>query len=408
MCDKDLPKPPDSGPGASTPVNEPVVACVAKVIPKLVSIAFLDGTDALEVASGTQLVNLMCDAKFVDGVHAKNIDRLGNKPRLKVRFDLPGSSSFKVKCLPGGGNAAYTPTEKARTPQFTYEDQERSYSTEADGTKILDDFFLAAVGKDTYTFEAVDDQGTKARTGAITTHRLIHYVQIKMTGLTAAASSLGTLGGEFAKHQLTLQAWPTVEMEHMPNIGASDSNTFKEKARLAYSSSKGPEKEPYTMAIGYTDHLAVKNPNQKLIKSAVKVGPGESAVTSPILGVGLNNPTLSEKHLWKTLVPGEGWFVSAIFLKEGGAPNADEVPIAQDQCAAVASGDIADKCTNVKIDVSGLPAGTGTLTLEVNWVDRMRGGMSFPGGSAARNSRAQCLLSEGSGTELARNFDSGA
>ena len=36
-------------------------------------------------------------------------------------------------------------------------------------------------------------------------------------------------------------------------------------------------------------------------------------------------------------------------------------------------------CDSVDIDVSRLPAETGTIELKVNWVDRMRGGISFRG-----------------------------
>jgi hypothetical protein len=35
----------------------------------------------------------------------------------------------------------------------------------------------------------------------------------------------------------------------------------------------------------------------------------------------------------------------------------------------------------VRIDVTGLAAGRGTITLKVNWVDRMRAGLSFSGGN---------------------------
>jgi hypothetical protein len=35
----------------------------------------------------------------------------------------------------------------------------------------------------------------------------------------------------------------------------------------------------------------------------------------------------------------------------------------------------------VKVDVTGLPAGKGTIKVKVNVVDRMRAGLSFPGGN---------------------------
>ena len=38
-------------------------------------------------------------------------------------------------------------------------------------------------------------------------------------------------------------------------------------------------------------------------------------------------------------------------------------------------------CNKVSIDVTGLATATGTITLEVHWVDRMRAGLSFSGGN---------------------------
>lgn len=366
--------------------DDPVQPCPAEQEdePKIISVAYLDGADDKEIAGGKQIVNLPRDAKWVDGVEAQNIDRLSHKPRIKVRFNKPGSHSFKVKYLPDGGNAVYSGAEKGRTSHFKYQDQQKSYSTDGDGTKILpiDDFFVAAAGKDKYKLEAEDDKGNKVQSGDLEIHRLIYYVEIKMKTLSAVATSLGTLEGEFAKHNIKLVALPSVEMDHMPNIGAGDDNTFKTKARTAYDTSQAPGKQPYVVAIAYTDHLAVKNPNQRVIKASVQVGPGKPAVDIPIAGPGLTNPAVKDRYLWNNLVPGEGWFVSAKFLRDGGTPGTDDVAIPEAQCTAVpASAAKPDMCKKVSVDVTGLPAGTGTITLEVHWVDRMRGGLSFPGGN---------------------------
>ena len=379
MTGKSKPTPPSTGSGAGQPCDSAVGKCPLADDAKIVSIAYLDGADDKEVAGGKQYVNFPRDAKWVDGTEIKNIDRLSHKPRIKVRFDKPGAHSFKVKFQPDGGNAAYTVTEKGRTDHFKYQDQQQSYTTDADGSKILpvDDFFVTAAGKDKYKLEGEDDKGNKAHSGDLEVHRLIYYVEIKMKTLTAVATSLGTLEGEFAKHNIKLKSLPSVEMDHMPNISTSDEDTFKTTARTAYGTSQAPGKEPYAVAIAYTDHLAVKNPNQKVIKSAVQVGPGKPAVAIPIAGPGLTNPAVKSRNLWKNLVPGEGWFVSAKFLKDGGTAGTDDVDIPEAKCTAAAG----DASSSVSVDVTGLPAGTGSITLEVNWVDRMRGGLSFPGGN---------------------------
>lgn len=85
---------------------------------------------------------------------------------------------------------------------------------------------------------------------------------------------------------------------------------------------------------------------------------------------------METRSLWKDLVPGEGWFVSCIYSPDSGGAD---IELDEADCTAVAAGGNASDCTSVSVDVSGLPAGTGTLTLTVHWVDRMRGGMSFSG-----------------------------
>ncbi len=387
MSKKD-PTSPSAGQADDKPCDSTVQTCPLKDKkkdePKIVSVAYLDGADDKEIAGGKHYVNFPRDAKWINNDEIKNIDRLSHKPRIKVRFNKPGSHSFKVKYIPNAGNAAYSGAEKGRTDHFKYQDQQKSYSTDGDGTKILpiDDFFVTAAGKDKYKLEAEDDKGNKVHSGELEIHRLIYYVEIKMKTLTSVAGSLGTLTGEFAKHNIKLKALPSVEMDHIPNIGAGDDDTFKTKARTAYDTSQAPGKQPYVAAIAYTDHLAVKNPNQKVIKAGVQVGPGKAAVEIPIAGPGLTNPAVKDRYLWKNLVPGEGWFVSAKFLKDGGTSGTDDVVIPEAKCTAVAASTAKpDMCKKVSIDVTGLAAGTGTITLEVHWVDRMRGGLSFPDGN---------------------------
>lgn len=348
--------------------------------PKIISVAYLDGADDKEIAGGKHYVNFPRDAKWVDGAEIKNIDRLSHKPRIKVRFNKPGSHGFKVKYIPNGGNAAYSAAEKGRTDHFKYQDQKKSYTTDGDGTKILpvDDFFVAAAGKDKYKLEAEDDKGNKVQSGELEIHRLIYYIEIKMKTLTLIASSLATFEGEYAKHNIKLVPLASVEMDYMANVSDSDEATFKTKARTAYAGSTAPAKEPYVIAIAYTGHQAEKNTNKRVVKAGVQVGPGKPAVSIPIRGTGVYDTRDTERYLWNNIVPGEDWFVSAKFLKDGGTAGTDDVVIAKDKCTPLpVSVSKPDMCKVVKIDVSGLPAATGTITLEVNWIDIMAGGTSY-------------------------------
>ena len=83
------------------------------------------------------------------------------------------------------------------------------------------------------------------------------------------------------------------------------------------------------------------------------------------------------KALWKNIIAGERWFVSCEFRPLG---KDSGTPIAERHCTPLPSG--ADLCDHVEIGadtINSLPAGTGTIVLKVNWVDRMRGGLSFGG-----------------------------
>jgi hypothetical protein len=364
------PPPKAAPPAAQTPkpAAKPGVA-------KLVSVEFLDGSDTAELkGTGQQFVNLPKDPKWVDNTNVKNLDRLSRRARVKVTFDQKGAHPFKLKLLPGPGNAAYSAGEKARNDNFKYQDQQKEYVTDGDGTKIIrQDFFVTAAGLDSYTVEGEDQHGNKQTSKPVQTQRLVWYQQLKMKNVKAA-SSLATFESEFAKHGIRLVSLGDKEMDHMPNISTGDSETFKTKARTAYTASSAARKEPYVVAIAYTDHLAVKDSGQVVVKSDVEVGPGKPAVEIPITKDG------NAKYLWKDIVPGEGWFVSAGYLSN--EAGAKEVAIPEAKCTAVPlRASAPSMCNKVKIDVTGLPAGKGTITLKVNWVNRMRGGLEFPGGN---------------------------
>lgn len=360
-CNKDKDKPPE------------------EELPVIASIAWLDGADDKETAAGDQWVNLPREAKWVDADHGvANIDRLSLKPRFRVTFSKPGSHAFKVTPAADNDNAAYSNAEKGRNAKFKWMDQAKDYTTDGDGTKIVaSDFFTTCAGEDKFKLVAEDKNNSPTvETGWLRTRRLAYLVPIKMTGM-AAVADLGTLRGEYAKHGIEIVELPAAEIDRMSNISTADENTFKTRCKTAFDGSQGKAKSPYSVAIAFTEHLAVKNPNQDLELAGVAVGPDEAAVEVPVMARGLRaGDRLRARRLWKDLVAGEGWFVSASFVPDGGgAPR--NIPEAS--CTALPEG--ASSCRQVRVDVTGLPAGAGTIKLKVHVVDRMRGGLSFPGGN---------------------------
>lgn len=373
--------------------NNKAGAVIAKCPAKIVAVEFLDADDNTELAAtGKQFVNFPRDEKWVDGTHVLNIDRLSQKTRVKVRFDQPGSHHFKIKYEPDSSNVTYSASEKSRNNNFNFQESEKQYTTEADGTKIIStDFFVTAAGKDKYKLTAEDDHGNVVTSHTIETHRLVYYQEIKMKGMTSAASNLSKFKSEFAKHNITLISLGSVEMEHMPNIGTpgpfeklidflsptSDIAIFKDRARTAYNNSSASVKEPYVVAIAYTDHLAVKEANRRITKTGIEVGPGQTDIVIPIIDGSGNR-----EYLWKNIVPNEDWFVSISFT-----PDSSWLPdflssqnIPKANCTAISTTN-PDKCNRVKIKVSDITKEKvkGTIVLTVNVVNRMRGGLSFAG-----------------------------
>jgi type VI secretion system secreted protein VgrG len=143
--------------------------------------------------------------------------------------------------------------------------------------------------------------------------------------------------------------------------------------QAAYDKSEGKAKDPYCIAIAYTDHLAVKDVNKRIPKNGVIVG-GNTPVNILIE----DDNTNQRYALWNNIVTGEDWFVECFFLKDGGDVTTDKRTITKDKCTLVQrQGASIGYYDSVNIDVSNLPAETGTIILKVNWVNRMRAGISL-------------------------------
>lgn len=353
---------------------------VEEVDPVIVSVQILDGGDKkVLTADRRQYVNLPRDAKWVDATNGpKTEDRLDIKVRVLVTFSKPGAHSFKLRVLPDSTNVAYTGGEKGRNPKFKYQDQEKSYTTEADGTKIvpLDDVFLDVAGKHIFSFEGEDGKGNKVQSDTIEVVRFFYLQELKMTG-ASCAGSIATLVAEYNGNGIVVSPLASVSMTRVENVSdtAADNTAFETAARTAYAGSTAPGKQPYVVAVAYSDHLAVKDAAQTVTKTGIVVGP-----TAPNTKVKINivDATGGNRYLWKNIVTGEGWFVSASYTAD--AAGSTPVAIEEAKCTAVpVSTAVPDMCRQVEIDVSGLTDGTGTITLVVNWVNRMRGGVSKGG-----------------------------
>ncbi|MCH9680711.1 MAG: hypothetical protein K0V04_04685 [Deltaproteobacteria bacterium] len=370
----------------------------AKADPTLVSARILDGSDTKVLAADRrQFVNLPRDAKWVDAAAGpKNIDRLHIKMRVLITFDRAGAHNFKLKLVPDSTNVVYTGAEKGRNPLFKFQDQEKSYTTEGDGTKIvpLDDFFLDVAGGHLFTFEAEDDFGNKVQSTEVEVSRLFYFQELKMTG-SPCATTVSPLVSEFSSNFMVIHPLPSVPMTRIENVSrsAADNAALKSAARTAYAGSTAPSKEPYAVAVAYTDHLAVMTAGHVVTKANIIVG--SHATINPV-PIPIVNAAGRNKYLWKGIVTGEKWFVSAVYQSDPVVPPSPvpavpgapppvavappPVPMTEADFTPVPdSPRYPDRCKSVEVDVSKLPRGRGTITLTVNIVDMMRGGLAYPG-----------------------------
>ena len=132
---------------------------------KLIQVELLDGAeDKFLPKNGSQFVNLDRDNKWVDHESITSLGRLGYKPKIYVKFDLPGVSEFTLKAIPDGSNVAYTDDEKTRNSLFEFLEEEKTYQTESSGELVISDAFLSVGGKSTFHFEVKDTQGTTLQT----------------------------------------------------------------------------------------------------------------------------------------------------------------------------------------------------------------------------------------------------
>ena len=348
--------------------------------PALIQSVDILGANNNTVVSGQeeQFVNLPATAAFVDNTNILHQNQLTKNLKVKVKFDKPGVHHFKIKMVPDASNCVYSATEIARNSNFKHQDQELSMTTDANGEKIIagNHLFVSAAGADKFKVSASDAQANSVvSAGEVLNKRMFYLVEAKMQGLTSIASNLNIAEAEYEKHGIDFTILPAVNIPHMPNIGnRADKSQFKNSVISAYSTSQGPSKGKFGITVAYTDHLAVKATNKRVPKYNV-TGGSASPINMPI-----EDSNHKSKSLWNNIVPGEDWFVSCYFLKNGGNPSTDKIIIPKSKCTPIQKvGAATDNCNYVDIDVSWLPVETGTVYLYVNWVGRMRGGLAFGG-----------------------------
>lgn len=95
-----------------------------------------------------------------DGDEVFRADRMGNAPRILVRFTEKKKFKFKIELTPAASNLNYYDTEIPRNPKFKQElsDPAKIYETNDSGYLIVEDLTLNAAGGNSFTItvEATD------------------------------------------------------------------------------------------------------------------------------------------------------------------------------------------------------------------------------------------------------------
>ncbi len=348
--------------------------------PLIETIDFLEGDDLCALGA-VQYVNLLRDGKWIDGDKITSIDRLGRYPRFKVAFNQPGTHRFHVVLEPSAGNVQYSGDEKKRNSDFNYLDTSKTYTTNGDGTLIVDDFYVEAAGGQRYRLRALDDYGGQAQSSELETRRRIFLVPIPMTGV-AALTSFRDIKTEYANHGIDLVVLPKVEIPHQEVVDPTSFSSYKTALQNAFASSDGPMYAPLALAWGITDHVAEKI-SLPLTKTSV-------AITSSSQSVWLPSP---QHPLWIDMQSGDDWFISGEwqYQDSAGTSHTDTIakasvtPITMAQYFNNQGKPISDLPPGISpnachgILVTNLAPGTGTIEVNVNAVDQFCGGLSLDG-----------------------------
>jgi hypothetical protein len=188
-----------------------------------------------------------------------------------------------------------------------------------------------------------------------------------------AAPNLADAEAEFRNHRIELVSLGNQEIDFRAVIrlasGARtpDETAFFNAIRPVVEASPAALMVPKVLIIAFVNYAVGKK--RLTLRRNVTAGPSSAPVTIPVRET-LPGGVTRNHALWRNLVPGEGWLVSARFQPASGAA----VNI-RDRCSAVGG----DPSLQVRVRTAGLPAGAGTIRLVVDVEDGFRNGRTYSG-----------------------------
>lgn len=328
-----------------------------------------------------QYVNLeRADERWNDGNALTTTERQTRRPRIHVEFNRPGAHRFTITVKADAGNIAYSSRERGRRASYQEPHANpRSYVTDADGTRIVDDIDLPAAGRNVYLFEVRDERGQLIKTERVETARRL-YIQEVMCMSARPANHLADVTpvtAEFALHGIDMIQLPRLQFRGRSAVDAADNvdaqQAIMDAVRRVYATSPGKQREPYTLVVCHVDRLAAPGTSGDM-RLPVPAGPGGRVMTVPIVN---DDRTLAS--LWYEFDDSDDWLVHARYLYTDASGAERSIPIPRHLMTPLreSSGAV----FSVKVDltqISSTPL-NGVLNIQFNTVAASYAGLAITG-----------------------------
>ena len=361
--------------GTNLPGDTPAPSGSGRVVPGVSTYR------ARQDGARLQYVNLDQVAdRWNDGSALTTTERQSNRPRIHVEFNRPGQHRFTITVKPDPANIPYSARERGRRASYQEpHSNPRSYVTNADGSRIVDDITLPAAGLNLYLFEVRDERGQLIKTERVETVRRL-YIQEVMCMSPRPAGHLADVTpvtAEFALHGIDMIQLPRVQFRGRSAVNAADDadaqHAIMQAVRQAYTPSAGKQREPYTLVVCHVDRLVAPGVSGDM-RLPVPAGPGGRVMTVPIV-----NDDRSQSPLWYEFDQGDDWLVHARYLYRDASGAERSLPIPRHLITPIR--DESGGVWSVSVDltqVSPTPL-TGMLNIQFNTVAASYAGLAITG-----------------------------
>ncbi|MDF3852369.1 type VI secretion system tip protein TssI/VgrG [Achromobacter denitrificans] len=328
-----------------------------------------------------QYVNLeRVDERWNDGNALTTTERQTNRPRIHVEFNRPGSHRFTITVKADPGNIAYSSRERGRRPSYQEPHANpRSYVTNADGTRIVDDIALPAAGRNVYLFEVRDERGQLIKTERVETARRLYIQEVICMSARPAGhlADVTPVAAEFALHGIDMIQLPRLTFRGRSAVDAADNvdaqQAIMDAVRRVYASSPGKQREPYTLVVCHVDRLAAPGTSGDM-RLPVPAGPGGRVMTVPIVN---DDRTLAS--LWYEFDDSDDWLVHARYIHTDASGAERSIPIPRHLMTPVRESSGAVFSVTVDLTrISPTPL-RGVLNIQFNTVAASYAGLAITG-----------------------------